>query len=303
MKEHNKGILFGFGASVFNSTFTVSTKYLLKFLNQPTLMSLWFMTASVMLFFVAVYSRKRQLFGDLKLHWKAGLVLGITNLMGAALFFTSVRIIGPSPAAFLAKFDIVFIVILGFIFLKEKLNYRELAGIAVAVAGGFIFAFSSASLSRYSYIGLLAALAISTNTLFARFYTQNIPISVLQLYRTAITATGFLGFALIGGYFIFPETKVLLLVSVAALLSAVIGVGLYYSALKRIKAPLAAIIRNLDPFFVIIYAYPLFHTFPTLRQLIGGIVIIVGVTITILAMNRSYKKLYKNTGETLTIDA
>ncbi len=303
MREHSEGILFGFGSSVFNSTFTVTTKYLMKFMNQPTLMSLWFMSASVMLFFASLYSRKKKLLGDLKLHWKAGVVIGLTNLTAAALMFTSVRMIGPSPTAFLAKLDVVFIALLGFLFLREKLNYKELTGIIIAVAGGFVFAFSSESLTATSYIGALAAFAIGTNTLFARLYTQNIPISVLQLYRTSITAAGFLGFALIGGYFALPETKLIFLAAGGALLSAVIGISLYYSALKRIKAPFAAIIRNLDPFFVAIYAYPLFHSFPTLRQWVGGIIILSGVTITILAMNSNYSKIYKKTGETQTVDA
>ncbi len=303
MREHSKGILLGFTGSVFSSTFTVSTRYLMQFMNQPTLMSLWFMSASVMLFLASLYSRKKRLLGDLKLHWKAGVVIGLTNLAAAALMFTSVRIIGPSPTAFLAKLDVIFIVLLGFLFLREKLNYKELAGVMVAVSGGFIFAFSSGSLAAASYIGVLAALAIGINTLFARFYTQNIPISVLQLYRVAITAAGFLGFALLGGYFILPETRFIFLAAGGALLSAVIGIGLYYSALKRIKAPFAAILRNLDPFFVAIYAYPLFHTFPTLRQWAGGLVIIAGVTITILEMNSNYSKIYKKTGETQTLDA
>jgi len=293
MKEHNKGLLYGLCSAIFNSTFTVSSKYLLQFINQFSLMPLWFILASIMSFFVGLRSDKKELFKGLKKHWKPGLIIGITNITAAFFFFTSVRVIGPAPSAFLAKFDIIFIVILGFMFFKERLNFKELIGILIAIVGGIIFAFSSMHLTFNAYLGILAALAIGLNTLFARVFTQNISVWVLQIYRTTITAVGFLALAILTGNFLIPSLRIMLLIALGALLSAVIGLGFYYSALKHIKASIAAIIRNLDPFLVVIYAYPLFHTFPSPREWMGGIIIVIGVTITILAMSNNHKKLYK----------
>ena len=295
MKEQTKGLFYAFYSAIFNSTFAVSTKYLLQSVSQSALMPLWFIIASVMSFFVGLKSDKKELFASLKKHWKAGLIIGITNMAAAFFFFTSVRVIGPAPSAFLAKFDIIFILILGFLFFRERLNLNELIGVLIAIIGGFIFAFSSAHLTLNAYLGILAAIAIGLNTLFARLFIQNISVWVLQIYRTTITAAGFLLLALILGDFAIPELHILILIALGTLLSAVIGLGFYYSALRHIKASIAAIIRNLEPFLVVIYAYPLFRTFPSLMEWIGGIIIVTGVTITILAMNNNHKKIYKKT--------
>lgn len=292
MKQHDIGLLSAFGSSAFLSTHNIISRYLFQFLNQPTLMSLWFLFAAPFSVLVGIYSDKKQLVANLRNHWKAGLIIAATNIAAAVAFFTSIKILGPSPTAFFSKLDIIFIVILGSIFLKEKLNAKEILGISIAAAGGFVFAFSSEHLSANSYLGLIMALAIAVNTLFARIYTQNASVAVLQIYRIALTAFFITGFAVLTGSFALPEAKFILLAATGALLSAVIGVGLYYSALKRIKASIAALIRNLDPFLVALYAYPIFHTFPSLREWTGGIIIITGVTITLLAMN-SHNKLYK----------
>jgi len=40
-----------------------------------------------------------------------------------------------------------------------------------------------------------------------------------------------------------------------------------------------AIIRTLDPFIVVIYAFIAFHTFPSLSQFWGGTLVVVGVIV------------------------
>jgi len=292
MKKQNIGLLSAFGSSAFISTNNVISKYLFQFLNQPTLMSLWFGFATLFSILIGIYSDKKKLVRGLRTHWKAGLVIAVTNIAAAAAFFTSIKILGPSPTAFFSKLDIIFIAMLGFIFLKEKLNAKEILGMSIAVVGVFVFAFSSEQLSANSYLGPTMALAIAVNTLFARVYTRKASVAVLQIYRITLTALFITGFAFLTGSFTLPETKFILLAATGALLSAVIGIGLYYSALKRIKASIAALIRNLDPFLVALYAYPIFHTFPSLKEWAGGIIIITGVTITILAMN-NHNKIYK----------
>lgn len=297
MKEQNKGVLFGFGSSVFNSTVHISSKYLLQFVNQPTFLAIWFVLATIPNLIIALLTRKTKLFLDLKLYWKAGLIIALTNVVASAMFFTSIRFNGPAPTAFLAKLDVIFVVILSFLFLKEKLNRNELIGISIALLGAVMFSFVAVNFTPWYLFGVLAGLGIAVNSLFARHYTQKISVWTLQLFRTGISGAIYLTFALVTGYFLMPELNILLLAFVGAFLSAVVGIGFLYSALKRLRASIVTMIRNFDPFLVAIYAYPIFGTFPTLKEWAGGLLIIIGVTVTILAMNKDSNKIYKKSGD------
>ena len=293
MRQSALGVLCGVGSAVFASGFYVAAGYLSQFMSLPTLLSVWFTWGLLMTLCIGAFLEKKDLASKIAVHWKAGLITGAANIITAAAFFASVSVIGPTETAFIGKLEIVFVVFLAFIFLRERLNPGEIAGIALALAGGLVFAFSTDELSANSYLGVIAAMALAVNILFARRYAQKKPIIILKIWRTGVSAAAFTLFALLTASYSLPEPGIIAIAGAGALTVSVIAVGLHYMALKRLKAPVVSIIASFDPILVAIYSYPLFGTLMTAREWAGGVMIIAGVAITVLNMGHSknYKRM------------
>ncbi|MBI2664305.1 DMT family transporter [Candidatus Woesearchaeota archaeon] len=287
-----KGIILSVASSFFIGTNNVISKYLLQHLNILSLISVWFAFAAIINLLVAAYANRKKFVQEAISSKKAGLIIGLSNIASAGTFFASIHLLGPAPTAFFLKLEVIFLVLLGYLFLKEKLNLWEIAGMITAIAGGFVYAFSSAELSANAYVAVISALAIAINTILIRHYVQKHSITILQAYRTLITALVFSLAAISTKQLQIPAASLIALAAIGSVLSAVIGVGLHYSSLKHIKAALSGIIRNLDPVVVTAYAYLLFGTSPGLQEWIGGAIILAGVTLTVVSMSRN--KLYKS---------
>lgn len=276
------GTLYAFVSSALTGSFQVISKLLLQQANQATVMTIWFMLGSIFQPLIGIAIHKQRFFSLVRENLRSGLLLGFANLFTAGFFFTSVNIIGPGATVFFAKLDIIFILLLGYFFMKESLTKRELAGVAVAILGSLIFASSSATLGVLSLLGVGAAFMNAIHTLLARHFTQSVPITVLQTFRAVVTFGVLLPFALFSNQLTQPSSEFLLLATLGVLLGPVAGIALFYASVKELRASIVSLIRNLEPFIVTIYIYFIFDTVPTIIELIGGAVIVLGVTITLL---------------------
>ena len=73
--------------------------------------------------------------------------------------------------------------------------------------------------------------------------------------------------------------------TIAITVNAVFGFVFFYKALELLDVSKVAIIRTLDPFIVVAYALAVFHTLPSLQQLVGGAIVVAGVLTTMYGHN------------------
>ncbi len=255
----------------------------MQFVNPKMLAFLWFGTIFIGSSIAILLHRRTEFISNVKKHWKDGLIVGGINGVGVTFFFFALSLLEASTMAFLVRFSTIFTVILGVLLLKERLTRYELIGILVAVGGALLINYNNGTYTTIALIAALAAaLAIASHQIVAKIFVKR--IHPLHLVNIRVLFTTVILFAIT--FFTsnmqpVPLNIIPILLIVAGVLG-VLGFVFFYKSLELIDVSKAAVIRTLDPFFVVIYSFILFRTFPNVQELLGGILIVAGVIIIVL---------------------
>ncbi len=277
----NAGLVYAVLSSLFLSTGFIFAKQFLKYTNPETLNTLWFGIAFIVSIAVLLVRSRQRTIRAFKEHWKDGLIVGGANAVAAAFWFQAINITGPTLTAFLVRFSTIFIIILGIIFLKEKLHIHDIAGMLIALAGAFMISFANGDyLNIGTLVALAASLAIAVHQVLSKVYVKTIDPLTLVSLRTLFTALFLLAYAAAFSKLqAFPVDRLPFL-TLAIVVNAIFGFIFFYKALELLDVSKVAIIRTLDPFIVVIYVLAIFHTVPDQNELIGGTLVVAGVLVT-----------------------
>ncbi len=284
----NNGFLFAVLSSLFVSTSFVFVQYLLKYIPPEFLMVLWFLSASAMSAGIVAFYKKENPISYFRRNWKEGLVLGFINFLSALTWTFSIQLIGSSLSSFLMRLTTIFMILIGILFLKEKLSAIELIGAIIAIAGAFLISFNSESIILIGVaIAVGSALFSAIHDTIAKAYVSKIDPIVMASIRTAFSFFFLTLYATSLSRIMVVPTKLIPFIIIGSTMSAVIGYIFYFLAMQRMDISKVAIIRTLDPFVVLIYAFIIFRTLPTTIELIGGILIVSGVIISELEIGKA----------------
>lgn len=286
MKD-NKGLLYLVLSGLFISTSPVFAQHLVKSVPVKMLMLLWFVSAAAVSTVIVIIYQKLNPLSYFKNNWKEGLILGFVNALASGLWFASISLIGASLTTFLLRFMTIFLIGFGILFLREKLGIREIIGAIIAIAGAFLINFETDNLLIFgTLIALLAAFIIAVQEFIGKIYVARIKPVVLASMRTTFTLPFLLVFAASTGSISTVSSGNLTLIIIGSTLSAAIGFIFWYKALETTDVSKAAIIRTLDPFIVLAYAFMIFRTTPKIPELIGGTLIVAGVILSELRLGK-----------------
>lgn len=277
----NAGLVYAVLSSLFLSTGFVLAKHFLQYTNPETLNTLWFGIAFIVSIAILLVRNSSKTINAFKDHWKDGLVVGGANALAAGLWFHSINISGPTLTAFLVRFSTIFIIVLGILFLKEKLHLHDVAGLLIALAGAFTISFANGDYLKVgTLVALAASLAIAVHQVLSKVYVKTIDPLMLVSLRTLYTALFLLLYAAIFSKLQpFPLAQLPWL-TIAITVNAVFGFVFFYKALELLDVSKVAIIRTLDPFIVVVYVFAIFRTVPDLNEIIGGTLVVAGVLVT-----------------------
>ena len=279
----NKGYYYALLSALFLASSVVINKYLLQFVNPRMLAFLFFFGVFLSSSVVIAYGNLSGVYNNIRRHWKDGIIVGGFNAMAATFFFLSLSLLDASTTTFLVRFSTIFIIIIGVFFLKEKLTFYDIPGIVLAIGGALVINYSDGNYTSLGLIvALLAALGIALHQVFAKIFVKRMSALALVNLRAFFSSLILLTIAL-GTSSIQPvPLAVLPVIFLAGAIVAVSGFAFYYKALQLIDVSKAAIIRTIDPFIVLMYGLLLFGTIPSLQEIIGGSLIVIGVVIIIL---------------------
>ena len=207
-----------------------------------------------------------------------------------ALYHTSV-----ASVSVLATTSPVFVAVLGYLVLKERLSWPVVAGIVVAVGGAALMGATDAggiALGGSAWVGnllaLSAALLVSVYLLIGRAVRQHVSwlAYIIPLYTVAAVVT--LGAALVQGAPLGGHAPVVYVCSIAlALGPQVIGHGAFNFALQRVPAALVGMLALLEPVGASILALWFFGEAPGIWAAIGMVIVLAGVAFVIWYRSRS----------------
>lgn len=263
--------------TVFWGASYMLTKIGLETLQPFNLTALRFIIAFIV---SAAVFYKRVLRADMK-------VIKYSLILGAILFSVFISMsfglksTSASNAGFLISLSVVLIPILSYIFLKQKIEKKVIAGVCLAIIGIALLTLNSElRISSGDLLCILCALLFAAHVVVTGVYTQkvdSVALGVLQL--------GFVGlFSMV--FSVFTEavrlpgdsTSWFAVLSLSILCTAV-GYIIQTTAQQYTSATHTGLILSMEPVFSAIFAYAFLGEILAPKGYMGAVILLTGVLI------------------------
>jgi drug/metabolite transporter (DMT)-like permease len=209
----------------------------------------------------------------------------------AALFllWTGTSRINPAVAGVLSNLHVIFAVVLSFAVLGEPIGRRTLAGGVLIVGGLFVMRGSETGIGQFFMeFSIDWMLVIASAALFA-LSDLAIKMTALKvdmysyLAQRNLLLTVIFGLMCLGAGESVEWHRLLEMRTIATGILGIICSRLFFNlALQKISLSRASLIFQVQPLFVLFFAYLLYRELPTSDELLGGMVIMSGVTLVLL---------------------
>jgi drug/metabolite transporter (DMT)-like permease len=211
-------------------------------------------------------------------------VAALSSVLTQFLFITATQMTTAANAIFLQYTAPIYILLLGYWFLREKPSRADWVAMLVIFAGLGLFFGDSLSPGGFTgnLLAIISGVTMALMTVAMRAQKDGSPAESFLL-------ANMLGL-LLGGYFIFQQPwTVANWAGIAYLGIFQIGLAflLYSIAIKVIPALETTLIGTLEPILNPIWVFLFIGEMPGPMALIGGLVVLVGVTISSIASARA----------------
>ena len=202
------------------------------------------------------------------------------TIFGDLVYFYALTRVPVLNAVLLAHMQPIFIVLMGFFFLREdKLTKFDCAGIVVMIIAGVLVTTGTLENLYAVKLGtagdiyvLLATTAWATTTIAVRKYLRDLDAGVVTLYRYVIASAVFVVYLSLRSSLALSNVH-------QVLVGIVVGVGtiLYYEGLRRLKAAQVCALELATPFFAALLGFCVFGELVTAMQVLGMVLLFGGV--------------------------
>ncbi len=219
------------------------------------------------------------------------ILLGFILAVHWVSFFKSIQV--STVAVGLLSFATypVFTTFLEPLLLKEKIVKSNVFFSLFCVVGVFLI-IPRFDLDNSTFVGVLwgvlSSVTFAVLTIMNRKLTQQFSSLLIAFYQDLFALLFLLPFYVV----LRPtlNTKDILLLCVLGIFCTAGAHTLFIKGMKRIKAQTASIIHFLEPVYGIIFAFFFLHEIPSLRTILGGVIILWGQILIILRIFKKRKK-------------
>jgi drug/metabolite transporter (DMT)-like permease len=270
---------------VWGSTFTV-VKNSLAFISPILLVAVrfWIATAVIVIF---MPGQIRKLSAKSVCH---GLVLSIV-LLGSFIFQTlGLRSASPSYSAFITALSVLLVPLLGFIFFRDRPRLQTVAGVSLATLGLWVLLVNIQQMKMGSgeMLTLVCAFLFALQILLLGHFvttTDYRQLMLLQMAGTALLCT--ILTPVLENPFIIWHSSLLVYFFVTGILATAVAFYVQARAQQFTTPNRAALIFSLEPFFAALFAYWILGQVLTVREWIGGALILAGILVSELRFAQS----------------
>jgi len=199
-------------------------------------------------------------------------------------YFESLRWTSIAAAVVLTDTEVFFVALAMFVLLKEKISARGWIGIAITFAGGVLIALSDAGNGsdalRGDLLAIGAAFFVAVYTLIGRYCRRTMSTFVYTFVVYAASSCTVLILLLFRGTQLLGYASVNYLSGLGlAVFCTLLGHSVFSWGLKYEKASFVSVAKLLEPVFASILGLILFAEVPAMLVVVGGVVVITGITI------------------------
>lgn len=290
------GYIFLIGTAFFTAISYAFGRAVQRDFDAESAIFFWFGGALIFSFItVLLVPEQRDEAKSLGKYWKIFLYTSIFTSIGAVLWIISIRLIGIPLTSFLMKAQTLFALMLGMIFLGERLNKGEAVGVVITVVGGIIVAYQrDVSLIIGTFTALGAAFFYSLISFVVKKVAQRLNMLMVANMRALGVTLFMLIYLFATGTFETPSHWIEYVYMVLGGTSgALIAKACQFQAIKLIDVSRTTAVLPLESIFVILFSYYIFDEIPSLIKLIGGAMIIIGVIFLVLFRGKRPEALDK----------
>ncbi|HWQ06394.1 MAG TPA: DMT family transporter, partial [Feifaniaceae bacterium] len=237
----------------------------------------------------------------IRLEKKDILTVATSGLMGITLYAVLQNIAvqwtsASSATLIIASYPIITLLLESLIY-KIKLNAFKIVGILIAIGGVVILSYVKAEARQQNeLLGVVMLIVAGVVWAFYNFLTKKVvnsyPSITLLFYQTLFGTVFMLPLALLErGQWAAPTLMTFSMMLFLGVFCSVIAFLLYNTALKKLSASSVTSMLNLVPIFGVFFSWVLLGEQVTVRKLIGGAIVILGVMLSVRNVRKSKSEL------------
>lgn len=207
---------------------------------------------------------------------------GIFLALHFATWNSSIKYSSIASCTVLVDTHPIFVVIVSFFLLKEKINTKSLICILIALAGSVIISLGDTSLGSKAiygdFLALLGAIFVSVYMIIGRIVRQKISTTKYTFIVYTSSAITLILLCIFFKITLYPYSlQELFRFFLLAILCTILGHSIFSWALKYIKPSFVSTSILGEPVFATIWALLFFNEIPKVWQIIGSIFILLGI--------------------------
>ena len=223
------------------------------------------------------------------------IILGLTGIFGMSIFiFYSLKFTNSISSSILMNSNSIFIGVLAYMFLREKVRINEIVGIILGFIGCYFVITDGKFSFDMSFIGNLLALFSAISWAFYTVWSKKSNVikkygALLSTFWASIFGTFFLFLALLILKIPFSPGKIGIISGIyLGIIPTGIGFTLWFYAINKIKTIVAGILHFISPLTTGIIAVIWFGEKISIFTYVGVVLIIFGV---VISLSRSEEKI------------
>jgi drug/metabolite transporter (DMT)-like permease len=282
-----KGVLYIFASAAFLGATFIASKQAMLDLTPLGFSAIWFTIATIWGVIYYAFQSEKVTLAELKPHGWTLLWLGLSNSGANFFFFSAIQIADPTVIAFFGRGSTLFAVLMGVVLLKERLTGLQWLGGLVTVIGAGLMTYHGGSVIwLVLLLSMISNFFMALSGYFAKLKAVHVPVPVMGITRTLILAITLGTFGLLSGQLAWPSLRALLWMIGGSFFGPFLSYIMFYRGLRTIDLSQATMIQATQPLFVAFYGFVLFGSVIALPEFAGGLVILAGVLMIIIANNR-----------------
>lgn len=281
-----KGYLFALLATIALSNVYIFSKAALNEIHIIQFGLYWFGLAII---WNTIYSftsgRYRKIRKIKASHLKTLVGIGLVEVVATVSFFIAIDIIpNPSTPSFLRNIEPIFIVIIGILFLKERFEKIEKAGIVLTIIGAIVLSYNKSGSINDLFINGVQYILIATSfyavrTIWVKLIISKIDPIIINFNKLLfLLITFFIAFILTDKSLIIPKSAFFNIL-IGSLIGPFFTSYAQYISLQYIEASRQTLIQSTAGVFTLLFAFIYFGSLPFYYQIIGGIITIIGISL------------------------
>jgi len=284
MNKENIGTLFAIITALVSGLAFVANKFFLVSLDPTLFTSLRTFFVGIGFFLISFFKNKLSFKNFNKVSWKILLSIGFVAGFGFLSFFNGLKLTTAGRAAFLHKLLPLFITVLAFTFLKEKIKRIQVYAMLVMISG--VYFISSSAITFDIVIGdflvIIATILFAVENIISKYAMikkeSNFVVSFCRMFFASVVLFSIVSLT--------GKINQLLLITYEQILYIGISVSIlflyvffWYYSIRLIKVSKASTLLLLSPPISLFLSYLFLEEIIHPLQILGSVLILIGAFI------------------------